>query len=178
MNPLTHFKKIQIVPLLIMSALTALAVFTTPPALATDACHVDTVILAVGHYPSGSLNLGCESEIPKWELETRVKGNSDVYVTQHTFPIGAHTGWHTHPGPSLITVVAGALTVYEGATCTRKVYTAGQSFTDIGCGDVHLVRNEGSVTAMDVAVQIVPAGQPRRIDAPAPACSPAFPCSL
>jgi quercetin dioxygenase-like cupin family protein len=177
MNPLTHFKKIQIVPLLIVPALTMHAVFTTPSALATDPCHVDTVTLAVGHYPSGSLNLGCESGIPKWELETRVKGNSDVYLTEHTFPIGAHTGWHTHPGPSLITVVAGALTVYEGATCTRKVYTAGQSFTDIGCGDVHLVRNEGSVTAMDVAVQIVPAGQPRRIGVPAPACSPAFPCS-
>jgi quercetin dioxygenase-like cupin family protein len=106
----------------------------------------------------------------------RVKGDSDVYVTQHTFPVGAHTGWHTHPGPSLITVVAGTLTVYEGATCTKKVYAAGQSFTDIGCGDIHLVRNEGSVTAMDVAVQIVPAGQPRRIDAPAPSCSPVFPC--
>ena len=25
---------------------------------------------------------------------------------------------------------------------------AGQSFTDIGCGDVHLVRNEGSVNAV------------------------------
>ena len=178
MNPLSHFRKIRLLPLLIVPALTALALFTTPPALATPLCGVVTVTLAVGHYPSGSLNLGCESEIPKWELETRVKGDSDVYVTQHTFPVGAHTGWHTHPGPSLITVVAGTLTVYEGATCTKKVYIAGQSFTDIGCGDVHLVRNEGSVTAMDVAVQIVPAGQPRRIDAPAPACSPVFPCSL
>ncbi len=48
-----------------------------------------------------------------WNLKLKVKGDSDVYVTRHTFPVGAHTGWHTHPGPSLITVVAGALTVYE-----------------------------------------------------------------
>jgi quercetin dioxygenase-like cupin family protein len=178
MNPLTHFKKIPILSLLIAPALVAIATVTPAPVLATDACGVQSVTLALGHYPSGALNLGCESEIPKWELEMKVKGNSDVYVTQHTFPVGAHTGWHTHPGPSLITVVAGTLTVYEGATCTKKVYTAGQSFTDIGCGDVHLVRNEGSVTAIDVAVQIVPAGAPRRLDAPAPACSPVFTCSF
>jgi hypothetical protein len=45
-----------------------------------------------------------------------------------------------------------------------------------GCGDVHLVRNEGIVTAMDVAVQIVPAGALRRIDADQPASCPVITC--
>jgi len=77
-------------------------------------------------------------------------------------------------------VIAGALTVYEASnpTCTPKIYTAGQSFTDIGCGDVHLVRNEGTVVAQDVAVQIVPKGAPRRIDVPvAPSNCPLISCS-
>jgi quercetin dioxygenase-like cupin family protein len=114
-----------------------------------------------------------------WNLKLKAKGDSDLYVTQHTFPVGAHTGWHTHPGPSLITVISGALTVYEASdpTCTPKIYTAGQSFTDIGCGDIHLVRNEGSVIAQDVAVQIVPKGAPRRIDVtPAPSNCPLISC--
>jgi quercetin dioxygenase-like cupin family protein len=172
MNSLTQFKKTSILPLLI--ALIAVGAFTATPARATPACNVDSVTLAVGHYPSGLLDLGCE--IDNWELEMKVKGDSDVYVTQHTFPTGAHTGWHTHPGPSLITVISGELTVYDGATCTSTTYTAGQSFTDIGCGDVHLVRNEGSVVAVDIAVQIVPKDAPRRIDMPAPGNCPTINC--
>src|SRR5881398_1554883 len=186
MNPLTQFKKIRILPLLIAPALVTL---TAAPALATPNCGVVTDNLLypgqpvdtahAAHFPSGSLNLMCRSNLPDWLLHTRVRGDSDLYVTQHTFPVGAHTGWHTHPGPSLITVVSGALTVYEASdpTCTPKIYTAGQSFTDIGCGDVHLVRNEGSVVAQDVAVQIVPKEAPRRIDVtPAPSNCPLISC--
>ncbi len=174
MNPLTHFKKILILPLLI-----ALSLIVVAPARATPQCGVNTEILAVGHYPSGLLNLMCnELDQYGWYLKTKVKGDSDVYVSRHTFPVGAHTGWHTHPGPSLITVVAGELTVYEAdnPTCTPTVYHAGESFTDLGCGDVHLVRNEGTVCAVDVAVQIVPAGAGRRIEADQPPNCPVFTC--
>jgi len=173
MNPLTQFKKILILPLLI-----ALALAVVAPAVATPVCGVNTETLAVGHYPSGLLDLMCKDPLTRWDLKTKVKGDSDVYVTRHTFPVGAHTGWHTHPGPSLITVIAGALTVYEAddPTCTPHVYQTGESFTDIGCGDVHLVRNEGTEPAMDVAVQIVPAGAPRRIEADQPANCPVITC--
>ena len=177
MNPLTQFKKIPILPLLI-----ALSLIVVAPARATPSCgFTSTNLLApvpAGHFASGLLNLACESEIPKWELEMKVKGDSDLYVVQNTWQPGGRTGWHTHPGPSLITVIEGTLTVYDAAdrTCTPKTYTVGQSFTDIGCGDVHLVRNEDTETAMDVAVQIVPAGAPRRIDKPAPANCPLITC--
>ena len=176
MNPLTQFNKILILPLLI-----ALSLIVVAPARATPSCGMlPPVTLALGHYPSGLLNLMCnEFDSYGWNLKMMVKGDSDVYVIQNTFPAGAHSGWHTHPGPSLITVVSGALTVYEASdpTCTPKIYTAGQSFTDIGCGDVHLVRNEGSVVAQDVAVQIVPKEAPRRIDVtPAPSNCPLISC--
>jgi quercetin dioxygenase-like cupin family protein len=176
MNPLTQFNKIRILPLLIAPALAVVATFTPVPARATPICGVFTETLAVGHYPDGVLDLMCKQV--GWELKTKVKGDSDVYVTRHTFQPGQHTGWHTHPGPSLITVVAGELTVYESDSpnCTPVVYHTGESFTDIGCGDVHLVRNEGTVPAMDVAVQIIPAGAPRRIDADQPAACPVITC--
>jgi quercetin dioxygenase-like cupin family protein len=165
--------------LLIAPALVIIAVLTAVPARATPVCGVVTETLAVGHYPSGLLNLMCnEFDQYGWDLKLKVKGDSDVYVTRHTFQPGQHTGWHTHPGPSLITVISGELTVYEAdnPTCTPTVYHAGESFTDIGCGDVHLVRNEGNVQAMDVAVQIVPAGAARRIDADQPANCPVITC--
>ncbi len=172
MNPPTHFNKIRILPLLIAPALIALAGLTAVPARATPACALASQTLALGHYPSGSLNLMCnESRDLGWFLKTNVRGDSDVYVVRNTWPVGAHSGWHTHPGPSLITVISGELTVYEAdnPTCTPTVYHAGESFTDVGCGDVHLIRNEGVVCAVNMVVQIVPAGQPRRIDADQPA---------
>ena len=182
MNPLTRFKKIRILPLLIAPALAALAALTPAPAFATPSCgFTSTNLLApvlVAHFPSGLLDLGCESEILHWELEMHVKGASDLYVTQNTWQPGGRTGWHTHPGPSLVTVTEGTLTVYDAAdpTCTPKTYTVGQSFTDIGCGDIHNVVNNTVAEAKVVAVQIVPAGQPRRIDEPAPGNCPTLAC--
>ena len=177
MNPLIQFKKIPILPLLI-----ALTSIVAVPVRATPSCgFTSTNLLApvpAGHFASGLLNLACESEIPKWELEMKVKSDSDLYVVQNTWQPGGRTGWHTHPGPSLVTVIEGTLTVYEAAdpTCTPTTYTAGESFTDIGCGEVHNVVNETGAEAKVVAVQIVPAGQPRRIDEPAPGNCPALTC--
>jgi quercetin dioxygenase-like cupin family protein len=176
MNPLTQLKKIRILVLLIAPALAAL---TAVPARATPGCGVVSVNLfdpvPVGYFPSGSLNLMCRSNLPVWLLFTRVRGDSDLYVTQHTFQPGGQTGWHSHPGPSLITVIEGTLTVYHD-DCTFETYSAGESFTDLGCGDIHDVRNEGATEAKDVAVQIVPHGAPRREDKPDPGCANVPPC--
>ena len=175
MNPLTQFKKILILPLLTALALVVGAV----SARATPACGLSTVILALEHFPSGSLDLMCnESDLYGWNLKTTAHGDSDVYIVQNTFPPGAHTGWHTHPGPSLVTVKAGTITAYEAdaPNCTPKIYNAGDSFTDLGCGDVHLLRNEGPVCAVTIAVQIIPAGQMRRLDRDQPANCQTFTC--
>ena len=184
MNQLIQLKKIRILLLLIAPALVAL---TAASALATPNCGLTTSNLLypgqpvdtahAAHFPDGLLDLMCK-DISGWNLKTKVKGDSDVYVVQNTFPPGAHSGWHTHSGPSLIAVTSGALTVYEASNhiCTPIIYTAGQSFTDIGCGDVHLIRNEGSVNAVTVVVQMVPAGAMRRIDAPQPPSCPVIPC--
>lgn len=178
MNSLTYLNKIRILPLLIASALLITAALTPATARATPACALASQTLAVGHYPNGLLNLMCnEFDQYGWFLKTMVKGDSDVYVVRNTWPVGAHSGWHTHPGPSLITVISGELTVYDADSCaTPVVYHAGESFTDIGCGDVHLIRNEGAVCAVNMVVQIIPAGLPRRIDADQPANCPAFAC--
>jgi quercetin dioxygenase-like cupin family protein len=173
MNPLTHLKQIRILPLLIVPVLIAIGAFTAAPALATPGCGVLSENLLdpvpTAFFPSGLLNLMC-IDGRTWHLITRVKGDSDLYVTKHTFDPGGQTGWHSHPGPSLITVIEGTLTVYHD-DCTFETFSAGESFTDLGCGDIHDVRNEGATGAIDVAVQIVPHGAPRRIDVNDPGCA-------
>ena len=65
---------------------------------------------------------------------------------------------------------AAAVTVYEGddPTCTATRYTQGATFVDPGGDYVHLIRNEGTVPASTIALQVIPAGAPRRIDRPDP----------
>jgi len=107
-----------------------------------------------------------------WQARLKTHGQSDVYVIDNKFAPGGTTGWHSHPGPSLILVVAGTITNYEGsdASCTPHDYSAGQNFVDAGGDDSHMLRNNGTTTAETVAVQILPKGAPRRIDvSPAPA---------
>lgn len=180
MNKLTQFK-LRILPLLIVPAAIGLIALAPAPAFATPGCGVlsENVLapVPVGSFPSGSLNLMCRSNLPAWLLSTRVRGDSDLYVTKHTFDPGGQTGWHSHPGPSLITVIQGTLTIYHD-DCTSETFTAGQSFTDLGCGDIHNAVNEGATPAIDVAVQIVPQGAPRRIDVPNPGCTQPTPCQV
>ena len=60
MKPLTHFKKIRILPLLIAPALVAIVTFASRPALATPQCgFTSTNLLFPGttmgaYFPSGS----------------------------------------------------------------------------------------------------------------------------
>jgi hypothetical protein len=60
---------------------------------------------------------------------------ADVLVQHVRLGANAATGWHTHPGPAIVTVVGGALT-YEDA-CRQATYGMGQGFLDRGFGHVH-----------------------------------------
>jgi quercetin dioxygenase-like cupin family protein len=120
----------------------------------------------------GELNTKVHSVPADWHAMIQTKGISDLYVQSNVFSPGGSSGWHTHPGPSLITVTAGTVTVYEGddPSCTPHVYSATgtNGFVDVGGGDVHLIRNEGTEEARTVVVQFIPTGAARRIDAPDP----------
>ncbi len=111
-----------------------------------------------------------EDERKMWMSLEKTKGASDLYVQSNTWQPGGSTGWHSHPGHSLIIVTAGTVTDYEGddPQCTPHVYTQGMTFVDVGGSHSHIVRNEGTVVAETIAVQTIPAGFARRIDVPAP----------
>lgn len=103
-----------------------------------------------------------------WDVKIQTKDTSDIYVTRNAIAIGGQSGWHSHPGPSLITVTIGEITVYEASLCTPTRYHAGEGFVDPGGDHVHLLRNESGAVAETVAVQFLPQGAIRRIDAPQP----------
>jgi hypothetical protein len=109
-----------------------------------------------------------------WLSLQKTKGSSDLYVQSNVWQPGGSTGWHTHPGHSLIIVTAGTVTDYDAhdPNCTPTVYTQGMGFVDPGAGHVHVLRNEGTVVAQTIAIQLIPEGATRRIDVAAPASCP------
>jgi hypothetical protein len=123
----------------------------------------------------GEIDVKAKAPAHLWRAQLKTKGLSDVYVVDNKFA-PSDTGWHSHPGPSLIQVVLGTVTNYESGdrTCRPHVYTAGQGFIDAGGSDVHILRNETDAPAETVAVQIVPTGATRRIDAQRPVNCPTF----
>jgi hypothetical protein len=120
----------------------------------------------VNHHLVGEKPADGNSKREVWMSQQRTKGPSDLYVQSNLWRVGGTTGWHTHPGHSLVTVTAGAVTNYDGddPTCTGKVYTVGMTFVDHGGDHAHLVRNEGFVDATTTAVQLIPADAIRRVD--------------
>jgi quercetin dioxygenase-like cupin family protein len=121
----------------------------------------------------GEIDVKTNNFLPH-QVKIKTKEASDVYVTRNAIAVGGQSGWHTHPGPSLIMVTAGEIMAYEGddPTCTPTRYRAGEGFVDPGDGHVHLLRNESGAPAETVAFQIVPQGATRRIDTPAPGNCP------
>lgn len=133
-------------------------------AWATPGQGISTTIIA-GPTLLGRSSVKSESEIN--EVEFKTKGMSDVYIVFNRIVPGGHTGWHSHPGPSIISVVSGQATEYRDDDSEGIIHRAGTAFVDEGM-HAHLVANEGDVDLVLVAFQILPVGAPRRIDEPAP----------
>ena len=113
MYQLTQFKnrpirRILTAVALVVGALTAAPALATPP---SPSPYLVTEIIS--HCNVGELDIFAKTDIDPsvatyfWKLRVDSKGATDLYVVRNTFQPGASTGWHTHPGPSLITGVSG-----------------------------------------------------------------------
>ena len=108
----------------------------------------------------------------------RIKVNwhepAEVITYRITLQPGAATPWHYHPGPHLVSVVSGPVTVYE-ADCTTTTYATGAGFFDPGESQpaqrqhVHVARNDGGAPAVLLVTDIRAPGDPLRVDVPPPA---------
>ena len=77
---------------------------------ATTGSGITTTMIVQGNF--GDIDVKTNFDGHKVDIDT--KGDSDLYVVSNVLAPGGHTGWHTHPGPSLITVKSGTITAYEG----------------------------------------------------------------
>jgi hypothetical protein len=114
-----------------------------------------------------------EARTVDWEVEVEAKPALDVAVQMITFQPGGHSGWHRHPGPVFILVVAGEMTFYEAddPNCAPVVRQAGQGFLDTG-EHAHIARNQTTAPATNVVTYFVPPGSQLRMDAPNPGNCP------
>lgn len=129
-------------------------------ALAGHVTQLDPTLIPTGFFVTHN----SVAEFPVAPIARAAKaGGADVFVqharlTAEGTP-GGSTGWHTHPGPVIVTVVKGSL-IYEDAgpnACRRRTYGEGFGFVDPGFGHVH--RAHGGPSGVDFyAVYILPPG--------------------
>ena len=122
----------------------------------------------VGRGNAGTFHIKSK-EAGDYDIDLKTKDNTDLLVTNLVVAAGGHSGWHSHPGPVLVIVKTGTMTLYDGndPTCTGKPHPAGTVFIEEG-GMVHIARNEGAVEATMTATSFLPAGGAGRVDAAAP----------
>jgi hypothetical protein len=97
---------------------------------------------------------------------------ADMVVARIAFEPGGSVGWHTHPGPALVTVTEGALTIVNAHDCVRRVYSAGEAFVDPGQGNTHVGFNDTAGETVVIATFLdVPAGQSPTVHTEDPGCA-------
>ena len=96
-----------------------------------------------------------------WLSWQKTKGDSDIYIQNNTWQPGGTTGWHSHPGHSLIIITSGTVTNYESSdkNCRPHVYTPPQP-SWMKVATTCTFRNETGAIATRYAVQLIPAVPP------------------
>lgn len=153
--------------ILMVGGLLAVAVGT---ALGTASSGV-TAETASGPLVDRPLDVSMEfgNRTNKSEVELKTKGQIVVAVQRIVAAPGGTFGWHSHPGPTIVTVKTGTLTLYHAEECTEGIeYDTGESFSNLP-HEIHLARNEGDTELVIFASYFVPVGTTSlRIDQPSP----------
>jgi quercetin dioxygenase-like cupin family protein len=79
------------------------------------------------------------------DFEIQSKNTTDVVMAKFTVDVGGDTGWHTHPGPTLITIAKGQFKLInftEEDGCTEQVFGPGEGFVE-SPNVVHIGRSVG-----------------------------------
>jgi hypothetical protein len=179
MNATITVRRNPIRPISRLLVLLALAWCVDLPAEATPASGVTFTVLsratvpefdARRRYLQGADDAGRPGRRP-WKIEMEATRTIDVVTVLFRVEPDGDSGWHTHPGPAVFTVSAGALTMYEGddPACTPHVFPAGTGSIEADTSaHRHLLRNETGSVAETVVTFLVPVGALIRTDLPDP----------
>lgn len=157
---LTELKRMSVRRALALTVLGAVAAVAAGAALATPGSgFIERTVVARG-------TLG-----PHFKIKLRDSSSPGDVVVQHfMLAPGGYSGWHLHPGPAVVTITSGDLTLDQAMDCSSTTYSAGQVVVE-PAEHVHQVRNTGAsnlefwVTFLDI-----PVGSPQRIEADDPGC--------
>lgn len=97
---------------------------------------------------------------------------STVIFAKVTWEPEGTSGWHTHPGPVIVSVAEGQLDLINERDCVVRTYSTGEAFIDPGQGNIHIASNP-STTDQAVAYATflgVPDGKPATVWVPAVDC--------
>jgi len=140
----------------------ALTIAFAGTVVATAAVGFSSTLLARGtlsesvHFNSGAVKF-------------QTKGSVDFVTNSVSIAPGGSSGWHSHPGVTLVTVASGTVVHYD-AHCVATTFPAGTAFVESGDHPL-LVRNESADPAVNIVTFLVPAGTTAlRIDKPNPGC--------
>jgi quercetin dioxygenase-like cupin family protein len=147
--------------LLIAVAMTVLAIvvgaaLATPP---KDATVTPLTRATLGNFDAKSDGIEVESE----------RHSADIATAKVVLEPGGSTGWHHHPGVTLVSVASGTVTEYDNK-CEKSVHKAGEGFVESNDA-VHVARNNGNENAVLYATFLVPSNttdEGLRVDEPQP----------
>ncbi len=148
--------------LLAISFVLMVAVIGAGTATATPPSGLTSELLARG--AAGDFSIKSEN----FDLTIKAKDATDLAMVKATLTANGFTGWHMHPGPSVVLVKQGTLTLREphDGACASHTYGAGQAF--VHPEGVHNFV-AGSAGAEFFVTYFVPAGAaPLLTDAPIP----------
>ena len=137
-------------------ALVVGAALATPP---KDATTTPLTRATLGNFEAKGDGIEVESE----------RHSADIAIAKVVIEPGGSTGWHHHPGVTLVSIASGTVTEYD-KKCEKSVHKAGEGFVESNDA-VHVVRNKGNVNAVLYATLIVPTNttdEGLRVDEPKP----------
>jgi quercetin dioxygenase-like cupin family protein len=152
--------------------LVALGVGLIGNALATPASPPPTVTAETARGPLVDRPLDVNWKFaPETKVKLQTQGPIEVAYQRVVVQPGATLGWHSHPGPTLVTILRGTMSFYHAEDCNMEIeYRAGQSFSNLP-DEIHMARNEGTEDLVIFASYFVRAQTPAvalRIDQPSP----------
>jgi quercetin dioxygenase-like cupin family protein len=119
--------------------------------------------------PLAGAEIGTEVRAEGNGIQLRTNGPKATLTARITVEPDGSFGWHSHPGPVLVSVERGtfSLTQVERGRCRTHRYGPGQAFVEDG-GRVHLGRNAGDEQVRIFATFLARAGttefsQPERV---------------
>ena len=118
--------------------------------------------LAIAHTgttPFGINVIDQDAVVVEDPIHINMRRGTQVTTTRLTVEPGGHTAWHYHPGPHVVAVTAGKVTVFETDCTPRGQFAAGDGFYDPGTDKprrVHTLYNPvGTEEAPGVVAELV-----------------------